>query len=68
MEHVCKHESEIGSFATDITNLKRDNLKRDDWQTRIEDKIDKILYFFLGQSVGIIASIVVAVIIYFINT
>jgi len=67
MDHTCSHEADIAKLKEGYSTLKKENDKRDSWQARIEEKLDKILYFFLGQSVGIIASIVVGVILFMVN-
>ncbi len=63
-EHVCKRDEEIGIMKSDITHLQEYTNEDKTWKQRMEDKVDKILWFFLGQSVGLIITVLGGLIIY----
>lgn len=58
MEHNCKQEGKFASMEADIRYLKQADIKSDERQTRIEEKLDKILWFILGQSVTLVVTVV----------
>jgi len=63
-EHSCIRNDEISTLKADVTNLKKYTNDDKAWKTRMEDKVDKILWFFLGQSVTLIVGFAVGVLIY----
>ncbi len=60
----CLKQGEIGVLQTKVETLE--NYTNDDkaWKIRMEDKIDKVLWFFLGQSLGVITLVIGSVIVY----
>lgn len=66
-EHSCIKLDEISTMKSDISNLKEYTTDDKAWKTRMEDKVDKILWFFLGQSVGVITLVIGGVILYVIT-
>lgn len=60
----CMRQGEIGAMQTEITILKEYTNDDKAWKIRMEDKIDKILWFFLGQSLGVITLVIGSVIVY----
>jgi len=67
VDHSCKKTEEISKMQADIINLKEYTTDDKAWKTRMEDKVDKILWFFLGQSVGVITLVIGGVILYVIT-
>ena len=74
MNHECSKAEEISTIKqdvavikSDIINIKQDQQEEQGWKQRIEDKIDKILWFFLGQSVTLIVTVLAGVILYVIS-
>jgi len=68
MEHACKKETEIATLHSEVKSLKEYTADDKTWKNRMEDKIDKILWFFLGQSVGLIICVIGGVLVYVITT
>ena len=66
-EHNCIRNDEISTLKADVNNLKVYTTDDKEWKNRMEDKVDKILWFFLGQSVGVITLVVGSVIVYVIT-
>lgn len=58
MDHACINQSEIATLKAEVGSLKNENKQIDAWKNRIEDKLDKILWFILGQSVTLIVTVV----------
>ena len=67
MDHSCVKGEEIGKMKSDIKSLKEYTTDDKAWKSRMEDKVDKILWFFLGQSVGVITLVAGSVIVYVIT-
>ena len=63
-DHTCTKSEKISTMESDIKNLKEYTTDDKSWKTRMEDKVDKILWFFLGQSVTLIVGTVAGVLIY----
>ena len=63
-EHNCIKVDEISTMKADINNLKEYTTDDKAWKSRMEDKVDKILWFFLGQSGTLIVGAVVGVVVY----
>jgi len=68
MEHACKKETEIATLHAKVETLENYTTDDKTWKNRMEDKIDKILWFFLGQSVGLIICVIGGVLVYVITT
>ena len=66
-EHNCIKSEKISTIEADITNLKEYTTDDKAWKSRMEDKVDKILWFFLGQSVGVITLVIGGVMLYVIT-
>lgn len=71
MDHVCNKaedisviKEDVATLKNDISNIKQDRINEQSWKERIEDKLDKILWFFLGQSVTLILTVVGGVVLY----
>lgn len=64
MDHNCSKSDEISTMKADIINLKEYTTDDKTWKSRMEDKVDKILWFFLGQSVGVITLVIGSVVVY----
>lgn len=58
-KHVCTEQNSIATIKEQIKTLFSHQDKDDKWKVRIEDKIDKILWFFLGQTFAVLASVAV---------
>jgi hypothetical protein len=54
-------------MKADVKNLKEYTDDDKSWKIRMEDKVDKILWFFLGQSVGVITLVIGSVVVYVIT-
>lgn len=63
----CLRQGEISSMQTEIGALQQYTTDDKMWKVRMEDKIDKILWFFLGQSLGVITLVIGSVIVYVIT-
>lgn len=61
--HECKKEGIIATIQANIESLKKQDEKDDKWKERIEAKVDKILWFLLGQT----STVIVAIIVYLVN-
>jgi len=68
MEHACKKETDIATLHSKVGALETYTSDDKTWKNRMEDKIDKILWFFLGQSVGLIICVIGGVLVYVITT
>jgi len=66
-KHVCARSDEISVMGADIKNLKEYTNDDKAWKTRMEEKVDKILWFFLGQALGVITVVIGGVILYVIT-
>ena len=64
MTHECTKDAEIATIKANIEQLQKNDLDSSSWRIRMEDKIDKMLWFLLGQSVSLIICVVGGVIIY----
>lgn len=58
MTHECTNEGKISAMATDIEYLKGNDQKIEKTLDKLEGKIDKILWFILGQCVAVIYLII----------
>ena len=47
-----------------VDGLEKYNEQSETWRIRLEDKVDKILWFILGQSVSLIICVLGAVVLY----
>lgn len=63
-ENQYETDQKVATLMADVSNIKQDKVEENNWKTRIEEKIDKILWFFLGQSVTLILTVLGGVIIY----
>jgi len=63
-EHQCNRNDEISTLKANVETLKEYTNDDKAWKNRMEDKVDKILWFFLGQSVGVITLVVGSVVVY----
>lgn len=68
MEHACNKETDIATLKSEVRALNIYTNDDKTWKNRMEDKIDKILWFFLGQSVGLIICVIGGVLVYVITT
>ena len=68
MEHACKKETDIATLHSKVEALENYTADDKTWKNRMEDKIDKILWFFLGQSVGLIICVIGGVLVYVTTT
>lgn len=64
MEHACIKENEISVLKEQVKTLKKAGDKEEAWKVRIENKVDKIVWFIMTQSVATILAVVGAVTIY----
>lgn len=71
VDHACINIKTISELRSDVDHMKENNEKFEErdskWKNSIEVKIDKILWFFLGQSVGLIITVIAGVIMYVIT-
>lgn len=67
MAHECTQREAISTLKSDVNNLKEWRNVHDVRFDRIENKIDKILWFFLGQTFTFAVSIIIGIVLYFIN-
>jgi len=63
-EAITKLQENMASAMADISNIKEDKAEDVNWKVRIEEKVDKLLWFFLGQSVTLILTVLGGVVIY----
>ena len=62
VNHSCTQEGKISAIEQQITTIFNNQKKDEAWKVRIEDKIDKILWFFLGQTFTALIGIIVFVV------
>ena len=58
MTHECTNEGKIATMRTDIEHLKGNDSKIENSLEKINDKVDKILWFILGQSVTLLVTVI----------
>ena len=64
MAHECTKETEIATMKAEIQQLKRNDTDAAGWRVRMEEKMDKMLWFLLGNSVSLILCVAGGVIVY----
>lgn len=57
MSHECNKAEDIATMKNDIRHLQDDREIDLNWRERIEDKLDKIIWFFLGGTSSLIIGV-----------
>lgn len=55
--HECDQRDVIATMKEQLKTLFSNQTRDEAWKMRIEDKIDKILWFFLGQTFTILVGV-----------
>lgn len=58
MEHNCKNEGKLAAMESDINHLKGNDIDMKNALEKVNEKLDKVLWFIMGQSVTLVVTVI----------